>query len=381
MLKEYDGFLDLNLVLEDKYNYKYEENLLETFCNQDFVELEGNGVTAMCWIKIDGEKYLFKPLEQFDINIWGELLSNKVAKKLGIECAEYRACSLGREKGVLTKSIVKNDENLLLGCEFFQDFFNEYPNKKSEIVSILEDDKFMSAYDIPKEFLDYDFYDRQRYLFNRLNNLEQVWSMLSDYKNISEEETYKITKFLGKMLLFDMITLQADRHVNNWGIIQNNEGYRVCPLFDNAVSFGLGYPNAQFRISGFKNEVMNYYHLKDDTKIKNYIETFVPRFTLSEDNVIDDTKKIKDKSTKVLDDYMRKSDQGDRDLARQFIDEINVDVIDEMINEVEIENGLNINDNVRFYIDSIMEFNLGYLNNVISKYNRSEVVNERNSSK
>lgn len=39
-----------------------------------------------------------------------------------------------------------------------------------------------------------------------------------------------------EMLLFDFISLNSDRHLNNIGIISNQFNYKLCPIFDNGLS-------------------------------------------------------------------------------------------------------------------------------------------------
>lgn len=73
MFEDYKGVIHLEQVIKEKYHYQYED--LITLSSQSFIELEGNGKDALCWIIYDNEKYLFKPLEEADYNVWGELLS------------------------------------------------------------------------------------------------------------------------------------------------------------------------------------------------------------------------------------------------------------------------------------------------------------------
>lgn len=180
--------------------------------------MECNGVTATCWIKYNGEKYLFKPMEDSNINWWGELLSYQLAKKLGIPCCKYRACKLGDEYGVITEIANKNNQTLILGCEIFQRYLNQYPVKNGKI-SALENEEFLKLFSIPKEFLDFNHYDQQRHLFNYLNNLEHIDLILSGFKNyplisnnqkhylMSEECINRNIDFLTLTVLFDIITL------------------------------------------------------------------------------------------------------------------------------------------------------------------------------
>ena len=118
-----DGIIDIKQVIKDEYNYTFTN--LEDLYNEDFIELEGNGVDALLWIKYKGEKYLFKPIKQFEYNVWGEILSEEFSKDMNLECAEYRIATLDNMSGVLTKSFIKEDETLLLGSELIQDYIRK----------------------------------------------------------------------------------------------------------------------------------------------------------------------------------------------------------------------------------------------------------------
>ena len=145
MFKKYPGFIDITEVLMNEHNYLFDGNL-EKFYKQPFIELEGNGVTAMCWIKVKDDSYLFKPINEPLYNVWGELLSEEFAKKLDIPCAEYRLAQFDGKLGVITKQILKEDERLILGCEVFQEFLNEYFSPKN-------DKKTTEMYQISDEIL------------------------------------------------------------------------------------------------------------------------------------------------------------------------------------------------------------------------------------
>ena len=186
MFEKYEGIIDLSKILKEEYNYHFDGDLRKLY-ETDFIELEGNGVDAAFWIIYKDEHYLFKPLKDASTNIWGELLSEAIAKHLGIPCAEYRACNLGMQKGVITKSILKKDETMILGCEIFQRFINDY--KYSNESSPINDSRFRELYEIPDNFLELNEYDKKRYIFNYINNLEQAWSIIHELNLLQIEES------------------------------------------------------------------------------------------------------------------------------------------------------------------------------------------------
>lgn len=366
MFEKYKGIINLEQILEEEYNYHFDGDLRKLY-ETDFIELEGNGVDAAFWITYNGERYLFKPLKDASINIWGELLSEAIAKHLGIPCAEYRACNLGTQKGVITKSIVKDNEIMLLGCEIFQRFINDY--KYSENKNILKDDNFRELYEIPDNFLELNDYDKKRYIFNYINNLEQAWSIIYELNLLEIEET-TIVEHLKKMLIFDLITLQVDRHPNNWAITKAKSYYYPSELFDNATSFGLGYIDMENRMQQFRNEFMNSKYKKDTTELERIIYAASPNFTLSNDNVYDTNRRKKDNHFKVLNDLLYISDKETYDEVLNMFESITEDTIDTLISELEKTNGITMPSNVYFYITTLLNYHLEKSRELIYEYGR-----------
>lgn len=196
MFKEYKELLSIENVLKDAYNYEFNGNMKELL-QKDFVELEGNGVDALMWFNYEGERYLFKPLKDAKINVWGEILSSYLAEYLGIPHAEYRIASFNGQLGVVTKSIIKGKEKLVLGAELFQEFMNQYPYKNKKEI-LIKNKLFRYLYDIPDDFLKLKAYDRKRYLFNYLNNLDCIQSIVFNFNEIERTDKTRIIEGLRK---------------------------------------------------------------------------------------------------------------------------------------------------------------------------------------
>ena len=52
------GYINIDEVLKDKYNYNF--TFLDDLKEQPFGNVEPNGKFALVWITVDGEKYIFK---------------------------------------------------------------------------------------------------------------------------------------------------------------------------------------------------------------------------------------------------------------------------------------------------------------------------------
>ena len=352
MFTDYKGLIDIEKVLKDEYNYTFNGDLRELY-SQPFIELEGEGTNALCWIKYRGDSYLFKCFPDFKNNVWGELLSQEFAKKLGLPCAEYHAAYFRDKKGVLSKQILKDDETLILGYEIFQDFFTS-ETKKGTLKETL-----MKKYDnylIPEEIRNYNSLTQSNAVFSRLNTLDQVWDILAERKDLKTDEIPNIINSYVNMLLFDIFTLQGDRHPNNWGLIKNGDNYRASPLFDNSTSFGLGSPFMESRIANFKNDFMNARRVKDYDVIDETIYLARPSFTLSNDNIKNDDK---ESSLDVFRDFIRKTGSESVKYIEPFFREINELNLENIVKKVSLENGIKMSDDL-----------LGYIYNVFSYHQR-----------
>ena len=362
MFDKYEGIINLDQVLYDKYNYNFDGNL-EDFYNQNFIKLEGVGKDALCWILYDGVEYLFKPLNDFDYNIWGELLTEEIAKDFEIPCASYRVGKLHGQSGIISRSFLKENDTLILGSQLFQDFLNSGDND----IFLLKNDKFIEEYQIPKYFFELATYDQKRYTLNYLNNLEHVKTILNSDDSLDKKQVPKIVESMTDMLIFDLITLQGDRHPNNWGIVQNGNKVKFSPLFDNAASFGLGFRFMNERCNDFRANFLDYFSKRNTEKVYSFIYQARPNFTLSIDNVIDVTTRLKDTVPIVLEKLFYKSDFKMREKISNLILGLSFDYFDVIIKRVESLNGIKMEDDVYFYISNVFELNINNLKNVINK--------------
>ncbi len=361
MFTDYKGLINIDKVLKDEYDYTFKGDLKELY-SMPFIEIEGEGVDALCWIKYKNDSYLFKVLPDFEYNVWGELLSEEFAKRLNIPCASYRAAYFGDKKGVISKQMLKDDETLILGSEIFQDFFNQ-ETRNGNLEKILKE-KF-DLYEIPKEMRNYDSFRQNDSVFKRLNNLEQVWDVLATRKDISEEELTTLVNSYTKMLLFDIFTMQADRHPNNWGVVKTADGrYKPSPLFDNSTSFGLGYPFMERRVANFKNEFMNARFSRDYQSIDNAIYKASPSFTLSSENMKIDKK---DTSLEIFRDFLRKTGSSSLMYVRPLFSTINSENLEQIIKDVSLRNGLEMSDNLESYIYNVFDYHHNKLATIMDK--------------
>ncbi len=355
MFNNYSGIINLNQVLKDKYNYN-DSNNLQDLATHSFIEIEGEGKDALCWITYNNDKYLFKPLENPNKNLWGEILSQEMAKILNIPCAEYRIATLNNQKGVITKSFLEKGQTLVLGSEIYQEFLNKIHYQKEKAIKYKKES-------LPK-------IENKNQLFNYLNNIQSTLFILKESIQMKEKEYYNLENHFIKLLLFDIITLQEDRHANNWGMIKINKEYKPSPLYDNSSSFGLGSPFLERKIEIFQSEKMNAKLFHDSTRINNLLYHSSPNFTLSKENIIDINSRKKDIAPKVLLDLLKYTKEETRNWIISTIYTLKEIPIQSILEASEKKVGIAIDKNLAYYISDIYELNLENLIEVIEFYRK-----------
>lgn len=136
----------------------------------------------------------------------------------------------------------------------------------------------------------------------KMNNLTDVWYVISEYLKLnnlySDDVLSNIMNDLVNMFMFDIITLQGDRHHSNWGIIRNNEtnAVKMAPLFDNSNMCNLNRTKA---IKSVIKNVEGLSNVKDPVKKANLYNDFKSQiyhnsasFTVDEDDKINKSKNI-----------------------------------------------------------------------------------------
>ena len=350
---EKNGAIDIIKVIKEEYNYDF--TTYEDLCKQDFIELEGNGVDALFWLKYKGDKYLFKPVNNAIYNVWGEILSQRVAEDLGFNCAEYRIATFKDQIGVLSKSFLKGDEKLIMGSELIQEYLRHVYDVdiKHRIDNLLKN-----------SFLNH--YDKMKLILKNMNNYTDVKKIIDVNKKLTEEEKEEITKSTKDRLFFDILTMQGDDHTNNWGIVKTKNGYKNAPLYDNATSFGLNHPRVEYLISDFKEEYINYRFHQDIERLRHYTNPNL-LFTYYE-------RKENISSLSVLQEFLDSLNDEEKEKYYNIVSRYSIDYLDDLIMDIEEKNGYSMDNELRIYILDLFEVNI---KNIQEIFRKKVVQNER----
>lgn len=129
-----------------------------------------------------------------------EVLSTRVLMCSNIEnYVPYKKCIINGKKGCLSENFLKRDE----AYSSLQRLYDIYYNR--ELTDVVQG----------------------------IGNIEDKIQYVLEF--VEKATKLDIKEYLGKMLTFDMLILNTDRHFNNIGLIINSvtKQYRTAPIFDN----------------------------------------------------------------------------------------------------------------------------------------------------
>lgn len=185
-----DGYINLNCVIN--------KNELER-------EVRGNDARNKNWFNLNDGRGMFKANEpEHDYSHYSELICSELAKQIGVEVAEYDIATFDGEKGVITKDMCKEGEELLS----IHDLIGLNPNDNPNYPDSVDIEWVFDALERKFEKDGYDSHDIDKCMLD-----------------------------LRKQLLFDIFVMENDRHTGNVSFIVGNNGenkpsIRLSPKYD-----------------------------------------------------------------------------------------------------------------------------------------------------
>ncbi len=206
-MKKENGYIDLDDFLINKGASSLDVSDLDY---EEKIKVEywlGDNRLAF-WIQDDHKKFLFKTVSN-PIQAYLELVCEQIAKQLELPCAHYEIAIFQNNLGVISENFKKENAIYQSGTTLLTEYYH-----------LIDDGKQVLPY----------------------NNLTDIETMLyHKLEGTPNQELLfqKLKEQLLSIFIYDMITNQADRKSNNWGIEILNNDINLQILFDNQESFGL----------------------------------------------------------------------------------------------------------------------------------------------
>ncbi len=163
---------------------------------------EGSGRSEKIWLQNPdtGQTGLFKfEKDEGTTDHISECIAYDLSRLLDIPCAKFELGTYnGREGSISYNIIQRNGENLIEGIYFISSL---YPG-----------------------------YDSEKFIDTETQNKYSIEMILKSIKGIVPMDDFM------KMLIFDYLIGNSDRHQSNWAMISCNGNMRWSPLYDNSSS-------------------------------------------------------------------------------------------------------------------------------------------------
>lgn len=369
-----NGFFDLNLLFRNFCSLKDTDNLF----SQPYIELEIIGKRKKFWFTINNaktkQKFLYKKVDSKDLyEAYGEILAKEIAVLLNMPCADYMLAKFNYEHdnlhdfknsyGVITPSFLKENERLIPMGEIISSVYNQS----------IESNNYM------QELFDTQGIEKG-IAINRLNNLEDIWSILDiyfkDYPN-KQEIVQNIVEHFVKLYLFDVITLQGDRHIWNFGIIINKKTKEVrpAPIYDNSNIFSLNRPKITSFLNVLNSKIDNSNPKKlalQKEMVYNMVYHSKLLFSANAKDFL--SRKAFDKKAKQLDSlklFLQKSDSSTIELLENYISILEGVGPINIIKNYEHNIGHQFPEDFTEYFTRSMEINLNNIKEIMQQLNLS----------
>lgn len=198
------GYIDMDLFFKDYPEMKkslVEETRGSSNRNKNWLDFEDAGILLRDDLLRD-EGVIFTG--------YAELLTEEVAKQVGIPAAHYDLIKHEGKLGVFSQKVVDLDKNesLLSIAELIQNN-PKYARVEDTIASIG---------------------------FNDI--LESIGELKEYDANMTDEQTDSMIEDIQRLAIFDIFNMNTDRNGGNFAIIQTPNGSRLAPIFDNEMCFG-----------------------------------------------------------------------------------------------------------------------------------------------
>lgn len=179
-------------------NYKGADTLIDVSGWEKDMKRQASGTRAKFWLvnpdPNDNTLFLFKIPRENTGEFWAEFIASKLGRYIGVNTMDAEIASYNNTIGTIARNFVGSNEELNEGGDLFFRLTQDFDRYRLEYYDFLNIIKVLSEYDLEKDFISIPIFDA----------------------------------FIGNQ----------DRHCDNWGIINSNNGYKLSPIYDNGASMG-----------------------------------------------------------------------------------------------------------------------------------------------
>lgn len=220
------GYIDLNSILGISENDSIDiaedfEKIYENISKNPAIKIIKckMGKSLVFSFSYNDEIYYFK--YDIEASVYNELIADEILNDLEIEHVSYDLARIGNLNGVISKNFKKDKVSYILGQNILKKCFD--PN----LDALYRKNKISYS----------EYIDRIGKL-QKYNTLEDIWFALEcRYKKRTDRQeiVQKLMKKIVDMFIVDIILGQKDRHINNWMIMEYENGeVDLQPIFDNS---------------------------------------------------------------------------------------------------------------------------------------------------
>ena len=279
------------------------------------------------WFNLpDGNSALFKTYNLLkrmgtkNIRIINELLCYQLAKQVYLPCARYEPAHVKNNIGLVSYNFLKSDEYTMSLYEFLK-IDDELSNNLADTMQAL------------------DIYKENGYVFDEREIFENLY----------------------KLIIFDTITMQSDRHASNIHFIfnQNLPEIKLAPSFDNEFAFCVDISQRMFQ--GEANpDSKDINDLRDEYSLRAKYFTVFEEIRQSKGAFINNVKSIC---------TMAKADKELGKILNTFLRNFSSVKAFELLEK----KGYQIPDGYKEYVNNIVSENLDYLKKQLALVNKDDV--------
>ncbi|MEG2235867.1 MAG: HipA domain-containing protein [Clostridia bacterium] len=209
-LEQLEAYRENGYINMDKLLHEHEE--LE---KSMLKESRGSQNREKDWIKLEDTQILLRTENMRELGVlntsFAELLTEEIAKQVGLDAAHYDLITYKGKKGVLSQNVIDSQNESLINM--------------SSILAQLE------GYDNTQDMMDFISFEDVILGIKNLNNYEE---------NITKEDMYRMQIDFCKIVAFDIFSMNTDRNGQNFSILYSKDSSRIAPIYDNEHSFGGG---------------------------------------------------------------------------------------------------------------------------------------------